>query len=103
MTLLDAANQSLQKAAGVADEIKPYRTVDDIAKQWNTSYDRVRRIFDAEEGVLRIGLPSRRVGRRLRRRYYTLRIPESVFQRVEARMQQRHPSPERRPTRQRSA
>jgi hypothetical protein len=42
-------------------------------------------MFRDEPGVLKEGEPSRRLGRVLKRRYYTLRIPESVAERVIAR------------------
>jgi hypothetical protein len=61
----------------------------EIARRWNVSDGTVRRIFAAEHGVLRIGKPSRLVGgphKKYKRRYWTLRIPESVFRRVENRM-----------------
>ena len=58
----------------------------EVAKQWGLSDTKVRRIFENEPDVLRIGEPSRRLGRKLKRRYYTLRIPESVVERVYKRM-----------------
>jgi hypothetical protein len=48
-----------------------------IAAMWNLSEDKVRRIFEREPGSL--VLENRRPGKR---RYRTLRIPESVAQRV---------------------
>jgi hypothetical protein len=85
MTLLEAANQSLEQAW----EAEKCLTVGNIAERWQISKDKVRRIFDAEPGVLRFGEPSRRIGRRLKRRYFSLRVPLSVFRRVEMRLQQR--------------
>ncbi len=64
-------------------------TVAMIARRWTRSRDSVRRLFANEEGVLRFGHETQRMGRRFRRRYYELRIPVSVFQRVEDRLQQR--------------
>jgi hypothetical protein len=57
-----------------------------IAQRWGLSETKVRRMFEGEPGVLRIGEPSRRVGRKLRRGYYTMRIPESVAVRVHRRL-----------------
>lgn len=48
-----------------------------------------RRLFEDEEGVLRVGVPSRRVARKLKRTYVTLYIPESVLNRVHARLSKR--------------
>jgi len=50
----------------------------EIAEMWNLSRDVVRRIFEGEPGVLVIGDD----GSRSKRRYHTLRIPESVMERV---------------------
>jgi hypothetical protein len=53
-------------------------TADQVAKMWNLSTDTVRRLFQGEDGVLRIVRP----GSRYKRTYVTLRIPESVLDRV---------------------
>jgi len=50
-------------------------SVSEVAGLWNLSRDSVRRIFRCEPGVLVIG-----------DRYVTLRIPESVLQRVHRRL-----------------
>jgi len=49
----------------------------ELAAQWNLSEDAVRRLFEKEPGVL--VLANSKPGKR---RYRTLRIPESVAQRV---------------------
>jgi hypothetical protein len=54
-------------------------TVAQVAEMWNLSEDAVRRLFCNEPGVLALGDSS--VGRR-KRRYVTLRIPQSVIDRV---------------------
>jgi MarR-like DNA-binding transcriptional regulator SgrR of sgrS sRNA len=54
-------------------------TVAEIAQIWNVSEDLIRKLFQAEPGVLVI--PSDRA-RAKRARYHTLRIPESVVERV---------------------
>jgi hypothetical protein len=54
----------------------------EIAKEWAVSVQTVREIFKDEEGVLKIG----RTGTRSRRRYMTLRIPESIVERVHTRL-----------------
>lgn len=53
---------------------------------WELSETKIRRLFEHEPGVLRIGEPSRRVGRKLKRGYYTMRIPETVALRVHRRL-----------------
>ena len=50
-------------------------SVSDVATLWSLSRDSVRRIFRREPGVLVIG-----------ERYVTLRIPESVLERVHRRL-----------------
>jgi hypothetical protein len=53
-------------------------TVREIATLWKLSEDSVRRLFKDEPGVLSIS-PRQRSGKRA---YATLRIPESVLERV---------------------
>lgn len=53
-------------------------TVAEIAAMWNLSKDTVRRIFQNEPGVLVLG--GRSQGHK--RCYTTLRIPQSVLERV---------------------
>jgi hypothetical protein len=53
----------------------------ELAELWNLSADTVRRMFETEPGVLVFENPIRSSSRRFR----TLRIPESVAQRVYSR------------------
>lgn len=53
---------------------------------WGLSESKIRRLFENEPGVLRLGEPSRRVGRKLKRSYFTMRIPETVALRVHRRL-----------------
>lgn len=53
-----------------------------LAKLWGTSSDTIRRIFEPEPGVLKIGDPKPRSGRK----YVSLRIPESIALRVHNRL-----------------
>ena len=64
-------------------------TVAEIAVLLRLSKDTTRRIFLDEPGVLKIGQPTRLVGRKYRRRYFVLRIPTSVFERVRDRLRQK--------------
>jgi hypothetical protein len=68
--------------------VEPHYTVAQIARQWQVSDDTVRDMFSAEPGVLKIGRGPRLEGRgrkkKLRRGWFMLRIPESVFLRVQA-------------------
>ena len=56
--------------------------VAEVAALWNLSCDATRKLFQDEPGVLVLG--GR--GSAHKRRYTTLRIPESVLQRVHRRM-----------------
>jgi hypothetical protein len=67
-------------------EFEPHFRVKQIAKMWGLSMAKVRRIFENEPSVIRVGEPSRRLGRKLKRRYFSLRIPQSVVERVHARL-----------------
>jgi hypothetical protein len=60
-----------------ADIGERYLTVSDVAERLKVNEDTIRRLFGNEPGVLVICFPRR--GRRI---YRTLRIPESVYQRV---------------------
>ena len=57
-------------------------TPQELSDMWKVSIQTIREIFQNEEGVLKIG----RDGTRTRRRYKTLRIPESVVDRVHTRL-----------------
>jgi hypothetical protein len=50
----------------------------ELAEKWGFSYRTVLRIFEDEVGVIRIGSPETR----FKRRRYSIRIPESVAERV---------------------
>jgi hypothetical protein len=87
-----------QQAAGpaAAPAVSPpgfaerHFAVEDAAILWSVSPDTVRRLFEGEPGVLVLG-STRGMGRK--RRYRTLRIPESVAARVYRRMlNPAHPS-----------
>jgi hypothetical protein len=58
-------------------------TVAEIAALWSLSDDAVRHMFEREPGVLMLGNPQPKRGKRS---YTTLRIPEDVVERVHRRM-----------------
>jgi hypothetical protein len=64
-------------------------TVAEIAAKLKLSEDKARRLFFDEPGVLRIGQPTRLVGRKYRRHYFVLRVPVSVFERVQDRLRKK--------------
>jgi AraC-like DNA-binding protein len=84
MTTTSALADARPGLSGVAGE--HHYTPKEIAQRWGLSESKVRRMFEVEPGVLRIGEPSRRVGRKLRRAYFIIRIPESVALRVHRRL-----------------
>jgi hypothetical protein len=56
--------------------------VPEVAELWNLSSDVIRKLFEDEPGVMVIGDDARRG----KRRYTTLRIPQSVAERVHRRL-----------------
>jgi len=62
--------------------IERHYAVAEIAKLWNLSPDKVRELFENEPGVLVLGERSPRH----KRRYVTLRIPQTVLERVHSRL-----------------
>jgi hypothetical protein len=62
--------------------IQRHYAVTEIAEMWSLSADKVRELFEDEPGVLVIGERSPRH----KRRYITLRIPQSVLERVHRRL-----------------
>jgi hypothetical protein len=62
--------------------LEPHYSPQTISKSWGWSTDAVRDLFENEPGVLVLG--NRNSGRK--RRYTTLRIPESVLVRVHKRL-----------------
>jgi hypothetical protein len=69
-------------ATGEPRYAERHYSVGEIAELWGLSTEMIRKIFDREPGVIALGNESRLRGRR---RYVTLRIPESVLQRVHRR------------------
>src|SRR5262245_45360027 len=74
-----APSASLSVASNFAER---HYTVAEVAALWNLSSDAVRKLFQDEPGVLILGGRSAAH----KRRYTTLRIPESVLQRVHRRL-----------------
>jgi hypothetical protein len=62
--------------------LEAYFTPKDIADQWKLSEDTIRRLFQDEPGVLKIGNPNPRG----KRGYVTLRILRSVMLRLYERL-----------------
>jgi len=80
-----------QRSGGIAkteaEGFERHYTVQDLAREWALSTWTVRKLFEAEPGVLQIG--DRLAGRR--RRYITIRIPHHVKERVRARLEVKRP------------
>jgi hypothetical protein len=73
-----AAPASVSTAAPFTER---HYSVAEVAAMWNLSQDKVRKIFQNEPVLILPGQGSGHV-----RRYTTMRIPESVLQRVHRRM-----------------
>jgi hypothetical protein len=58
--------------------IEKHYSVSELASSWQLSENTIRRMFEDEPGVLRWGTTEGR----FKRRYITLRIPETVVLRV---------------------
>jgi hypothetical protein len=71
-----------QQAAPGAGVAPAFYTPAELAKVWGLSVDSIRKMFDAEPGVLKLGEQSKK----RRRRYVTLRIPVEVAARVHKRL-----------------
>jgi hypothetical protein len=78
--LLQPAGASIGIVRAVPAE--RHYAVAEIAEMWNLSADKVRELFENEPGVLVIGERSPRH----KRRYVTLRIPQTVLERVHCRL-----------------
>lgn len=65
-----------------AAPVERHYAVTEIAAMWKLSTDKVRDLFQDEPGVLIIGQRSSR----RKRRYVTLRIPQTVVERVHDRL-----------------
>ncbi len=64
----------------VSPATEPHYSVAEVAGMWKLSKSKVRKIFRDEPGVLALGEPRPKYGRR--RGYVVLRIPQSVLERV---------------------
>jgi transcriptional regulator GlxA family with amidase domain len=58
-------------------------TVSELASAWSLSEESIKRMFQKEPGVLAMHAPRKKY----KRTYVTLRIPQSVAERVYRRMQ----------------
>jgi hypothetical protein len=70
----------IERSAILKDE--RHFTPDELAQLWSVSVDSIRRIFRDEPGVLKMGDKNPKH----KRQYLTLRIPESVAERVHTRL-----------------
>ena len=76
--------------------LERHYTVPEIAVLWNLSDDTVRNIFFDEPEVIKIGRASGLMGgrsKKVKRHYFTLRIPESLLVLVHERLMHKRPSP----------
>ena len=71
-------DRSLNTEASKELYIEKHYSVSELASSWQLSENTIRRMFEDEPGVLRWGTTEGR----FKRRYITLRIPETVVLRV---------------------
>jgi hypothetical protein len=71
-------DRSLNTEASNELYIEKHYSVSELASSWQLSENTIRRMFEDEPGVLRWGTMEGR----FKRRYITLRIPETVVLRV---------------------
>jgi len=71
-------DRSLNTEAGKEICVEKHYSVSELASSWQLSENTIRRMFEDEPGVLRWGTTEGR----FKRRYITLRIPETVVLRV---------------------
>ena len=76
---MNATSQPVLEMPPETASMEKHFSVAQVAERWGLSEDSVRRLFEKEPGVLVIEPARSRFGRR---RYRTLRIPESVVERV---------------------
>jgi hypothetical protein len=77
------ARAEVASASGISLFTERHYTAAELAEHWNLSLDTIRRLFQDEPGVLALGDNDGKSGKR---RYTTLRIPESVAARVHRRL-----------------
>jgi hypothetical protein len=86
MSVVNSSLNSLQgdfpDRATSEKAVEKHYSVEEIGILWGLSPRTVRRIFDTEPGVIVFGNP----GSMKKRRYITIRIPESVLVRVHRRL-----------------
>lgn len=80
-----ATNRPIGQAKGdyiIMSAFESHYTIQEIAEKWHLSEKAVRSLFRDEPGVIKIEAPETR----FKRGYCTLRLPESVVQRVHSRL-----------------
>jgi hypothetical protein len=74
---------SMERTSEASPATERHYSVSELAATWNLSLDTIRKLFEHEPGVVVIGDETRKFSRR---KYITLRIPESVALRVHRRL-----------------
>jgi hypothetical protein len=72
----------IERSAIMKEVVEKHFTPDELAELWGVSVDSIRRLFRDESGVLKMGDKNPKH----KRQYLTLRIPESVAERVHTRL-----------------
>ena len=80
---IDSINRDASRRSPSGVALERHYSVGELAKLWELSENTIRRIFNKEPGVLQLVHEETR----FKRGYTTLRVPESVVQRVHRRLQ----------------
>ena len=80
---MDPAIAGLCNSTGAPPSSERHYSPSEIAELWNLSVEMVRRIFQDEAGVILLQSPAKKG----KRPYKTIRIPQSVLDRVHKRLQ----------------
>ncbi len=79
---LSTMNQQTSNHAPAGPAFERHYSVQEVASMWSLGVDAIRKIFENESDVVRIGHEEFLH----KRKYVTLRIPESVLRRVHRRL-----------------
>lgn len=79
---VDSSGRVIERSNIMTDK---HWTVNEVAERWGVSVDLIRDVFKDEDGVLIFERP----GTRTKRSYSTMRIPESVLERVYSKLSKR--------------
>jgi hypothetical protein len=81
--VVDEQPTTVQQTGAEPDSVEHHYSAGEVAALWGFNVETVRNIFEEEPGIIVLTAPSRKG----KRPYRTIRIPQSVLDRVHRRMQ----------------